>query len=360
MDAITFVDMSLNRFFLLGLIIVSLMGAGCNGSKTNLPESEAIPVTIKIARFEKDFFAVDTAQIDAQLTKLAFRYPVFFPSFLNAIVGINPADPQAAEAIKAFLKSYRPVYNSAQIRVEKALPEMANQLKKALQWLHYLVPAYQPDSPFVITTFIGPMDAYESFSIGDYGDVRTDNGVGVALQFHLGADDPVYENGLSSGMLYQYQVRRFTPETMVVNAMKNIIEDLFPYTFAGKPLVEEMVEKGKRLYLLQKVLPDVDDSLLIGYTGTQLQGCKENEALIWQFFVKNELLFSIDPSFNQSYIKDGPKTPELGENAPGNIGLFTGWQIVNTYMDQNEDMSISDMMNLPATKIFQASGYKPK
>ncbi len=352
--------MSFNRLLLCFTFSGFLILTACKPEKAVLPESAAIPVTIEISRFDQDFFTIDTTQLGEELTRLAGKYPVFFPAYLTAILGINPADPLAADAIKAFLESYRPVYNQAQDMARKALPSMAADMKTALQWLHYLVPAYQPDSPFVITGFIGPMDAYESFSIGDYGDVRTANGVGVALQFHLGANDPVYDGGLSSGMLYQYQVRRFTSQTMVVNGVKNIIEDLFPYNASGKPLVEEMVEKGKRLYLLQKVLPEVEDSLLIGFSGAQLQGSKENEALIWQFFVKNDLLFSIDPAFNQSYIKDGPKTPELGENAPGYIGLFVGWEIVKAFMEKNEELGISELMAMPASKLFQASGYKPK
>lgn len=352
--------MSLNRLLFCFSFSGYLFLSGCKPNKAVLPESAAIPVTVTVARFDQDFFSMDTARLGEELTRLAAKYPVFFPSYLTAILGINPADPMAAQAIMAFIESYRPVYQSAQDLSRKSFPALISDMETALQWLHYLVPSYKPDSPFVITTFIGPMDAYESFSIGDYGDVRTANGVGVALQFHLGATNPVYEGGLNSGMLFQYQVRRFTPETMVVNGMKNILEDLFPYQASGKPLVEEMVEKGKRLYLLQQVLPEVEDSLLIGFSGAQLQGSKENEALIWQFFVKNDLLFSIDPAFNQSYIKDGPKTPELGENAPGYIGLFVGWQIVKTFMEKNEALSMPELMAMPPSKLFQASGYKPK
>jgi hypothetical protein len=146
---------------------------------------------------------------------------------------------------------------------------------------------------------------------------------------------------------------------MLINAMKNILEDFFPYKASGKPLVEEMVEKGKRIYLLKKLLPETSDSLLLGYTGKQLKGCKENEALIWQFFVKNDLLFSIDAVINQQYIKDGPKTPELGDDSPGYIGLFTGLRIVEAFMQKKGSVSIDELMRFPAEKLFRESGYRP-
>lgn len=340
------------------LIFPLVLLAGCH-SADSLPKEARKPIPITIARFDKDFFALDTLSPDAGLNALSLKYTDFFPGYLNAILGINPGDPQAIPAIKAFLGSYRPVYAQAQPIADKFLPAMVPQLETALQWMRYLVPGFKPDSPFVITPFIGPMDAYESFSVGDYGDVRTGNGVGIAMQFHLGPFAPVYVQGMQTGVFYQYQVQRFTPETMLVNALKNVIDDYYPNTAAGKPMVEEMVEKGKRIYLLKKLLPEAGDSLLLGYSGPQTKGCFENETLIWQFFVKNDLLYSIEPSVNQQYLRDGPKTPELGEASPGYIGLFTGWRIVQAYMDKFPDTSIDQLMKLPAARVYQGSNYRP-
>jgi hypothetical protein len=340
------------------LIFPLVLLAGCNTTDT-LPKEARVPIPITIARFDKDFFALDTLRPEEGLNALSLKYPDFFPGYLNAILGINPADPQAIPAIKAFLGSYRPVYAQAAPIADKRLPAMQGQLETALQWMRYLVPGFKPDSPFVVTPFIGPMDAYESFSIGDYGDVRTGNGVGVALQFHLGPDAEVYVQGMQTGVFYQYQVQRFTPETMVVNALKNVIDDFYPYAAAGKPMVEEMVEKGKRMYLLKRLLPEAGDSLLLGYTGNQTAGCFENENLIWQFFVKNDLLYSIEPAVNQQYLRDGPKTPELGESSPGYIGLFTGWRIVEAYMKKYPSTTIDALMKMPANRVYQGSAYRP-
>jgi hypothetical protein len=225
--------------------------------------------------------------------------------------------------------------------------------------MQYYVPGWKPDSPFVISTFIGPMDAFEPFPLGDYGDVRTANGVGIALQFHLGADQPLYEDGRRAGIFYDYQTRRFTPEMMAVNSVKNIVIDAFPYSEPGLNLVDEMIEKGKRLYLLEKLMPGTEDSLQLGYTTQQLKGCYANEALIWNYFVKNDLLYSKETSVNKAYIKDGPKTTELGDGAPGYIGLFTGRQIVRSYMKKHPDVPIADMIRKPASEILSEAGYKP-
>lgn len=344
--------------FPAALAFITVFLISCN-SGPRLPKGAEGTIPIKISRFDKDFFALDTNNLEAGLKSLEEKYPDFYPGFLTAILGIAPQGPLAHLAVKSFLTSYLPVYRAALPLAEKGIPQMAPQIEQGLQWMRYLVPSFRPDSPFVVTTFIGPMDAFESFSVGDYGDVRTANGVGVALQLHLGEGEPIYQEGMQSGVFFNYQVRRFTKETVPVNAMKNIIDDLYPYQAAGKTLVEEMVEKGKRIYLLKRVMPNVADSLLIGYTGNQFKGCFENEATIWGFFVKNDLLFSIEPSINQQYIKDGPKTPELGDASPGYIGLFTGWRIVEAFMGKRPKTTIEQLMGLPAAEIFQASGYKP-
>ncbi|MGZ3009879.1 hypothetical protein AAER19_04910, partial [Pseudomonas aeruginosa] len=73
--------------------------------------------------------------------------------------------------------------------------------------------------------------------------------------------------------------------------MKNIIEDIYPDKSLGRPLIERMIESGKRLYLLDAFMPDVADTLKNGYTQTQYEDCLNNEKNIWTFFVQNNLLY---------------------------------------------------------------------
>ena len=107
-------------------------------------------------------------------------------------------------------------------------------------------------------------------------------------------------------------------------------------------------------------MPETPDTLKIGYTMQQLEGCRKNEGLIWNYFVKNGLIFNNDPSLIKNYIGDSPNTPEFGEGAPGNIGLFTGWEIVKKYMEKNNNLPPDQLMITDAKKIFEESKYRPK
>ena len=63
--------------------------------------------------------------------------------------------------------------------------------------------------------------------------------------------------------------------------------DIYPEKNGSGPLIYQMIDAGKRLYLLDHFLPQSADSLKTGYTQQQLDGCYNNEADIWNYFVQN-------------------------------------------------------------------------
>ena len=134
---------------------------------------------------------------------------------------------------------------------------------------------------------------------------------------------------------------------------------MYPENLADRPLVQQMVEKGKRLYVLSKLLPYADAYKIIGYSKTQLDDCYAHEKAVWDLFVQNNFLQTIDNNIIKNYIGDGPKTQELGAASPGNIGSFAGWQIVKKYMSKNPKTSVKELMTLDAESIFQGAKYKP-
>ena len=220
---------------------------------------------------------------------------------------------------------------------------------------------YFPDYPLPenLITYIGPMDAFYEASLGWSGDIITSSGLGVGLQMHLGGGSPFYQEGVGGQGYPAYISRRFSPEYITVNCAKNIIDDLYPDQSDQKALVDQMVDKGKRLYILDKLLPTTPDSLKIGYTANQLAGCIKNERLVWNVFTANNLLYETDYQKIKSFIGEAPSTMELGDDSPGFISLFTGWQIVKAYMEKHPDTSLKQLMNTDSRKLFEAAKYKP-
>ncbi|MBA4167161.1 MAG: hypothetical protein H0X41_06415, partial [Chitinophagaceae bacterium] len=229
---------------------------------------------------------------------------------------------------------------------------------RGLKHVKYYFPGYKLPSKLI--SFVGPMDAFFEASTGSYGDAIVTGGLATGLQLHLGSDFSMYHSEMGLELYPTYLSRKFAPEYISVNALKNIVDDLFPDESSGKTLIEQMVEKGKRMYLLDKFMPDAADTLKIGYTDKQLKGCYDNEGLIWNYFIRGGLVYNNDPSLIKNYIGDSPNTPEFGEGAPGYIGLFTGWQIVKKYMDKHGSVSLTELMKMDPKKLFEESGYRPK
>ncbi len=227
-----------------------------------------------------------------------------------------------------------------------------------LRYTRHYFPEYA--LPEKLITYIGPMDAFYEASLGWSGDIITTSGLGVGLQMHLGKIAPQFYREGEGGQGYpDYIARRFTPEYIPVNCAKNIIDDIYPDQSRSRPLIEQMVDKGKRLYILDKLMPETPDTLKIGYTGNQLAGCVKNEALVWNLFTVNNLLYESDYQKIKSFVSEGPKTMELGDDSPGYIALFTGWQIVKAYMEKNPETTLKQLISLDNRKVFESAKYKP-
>ncbi len=322
----------------------------------NIPDVSNINATVNLLRFEQDFFTMDTMNLNQSLNQLGQKYPSFLGDFMGSILGLPQSD-SALPALKNFLASYQPIYQTTQKEFANFIP-YKKEIEQGLRFTKYYFPKYQ--LPKNIITFIGPMDALFTGSTASYGDAMTVDGPAIGLQMHLGEGHAAYQTGMETGMIFAYQVRRFVPATIPVNVMKNVVDDMFPYKADGRPLIEQMIEKGKRLYVLDRLMPETSDTLKTGYTTAQLAICKDHEADIWNFFVKNNLVFSIEPSINKEYIEDGPKTQILGEGVPGYLGLFVGWQIVKSWMDKNGAATLDELMLKDAKVLFNEAGYKPK
>jgi hypothetical protein len=320
---------------------------GCKHGK-HIPDVSNIHIQLTTERFEKDFFAVDTNNILSSLNQLQKKYPDFLTDYLFKILAVNPQPDSLSKYVRLFVRDYTSINND----VKKSFPSFSvyqQQIENAFQFIQYYFPKYP--LPKKIITFTGPIEGISC--------ALTANAVAIGLQSHLGENYSTYKTEYINEIYPAYKTRKFAPEYITVNCIKNIIDDMYPQNIAGKPLVEQMIDAGKRLYLLDAILPKTPDSIKTGYTQRQLEGCYKNEKYIWTYFINNNLLFEIDPSIISEYVNDGPNTPELGSEAPGFIGQFTGWQIVKKWMGKNENVSLDELMKTGNKKIYEEAKYKP-
>ena len=333
------------------LLAFTIVFTSCKPKK-NIPDVSNIQVHLTVKRFETDLFKVDTNNITAGLDSLSSKYPLFTKDYLYGI----QAFPQNADSITKYMKAFLTDGLYQNIKVTAAstyttetVNSIKDELELSLKYVKYYFPAYR--LPNSIITFIGPIEGTAN--------ALTYDGIAVGLQGYLGRNYPAYQNQYISQVYPAYKTRRFEKEYIVVNSVRNIIEDIYPPRNSGKNLIEQMIDLGKRMYLTDILLPAIDDTLKIGYTENQLKDCYSNEKNIWSFFAENNLLFQKEPNLIAPYLNDGPNTPELGNSAPGFIGQFIGWQIVKQWCNKYPKTTIADLLSTNEMQIFNEAKYKP-
>jgi hypothetical protein len=333
----------------------------CNSHK-NIPDVSGVKVNLETRRFDQDFFAIDTNNVAASMQQILKKYPRFTPDFIENILGLDmdslliPFNAQH-KAVRLFIKDYGPIKDSSD-NIFKDFSKENDEIKQGLKFVKYYFPEYK--LPQSVITFIGPINANFETSFGTQGDILTSEGLGVGLQLHLGKKFSLYQSPEGQEQYPEYLSNNFDPGHIPVNCMRNIVDDLFPDRSRGRAMIEQMVEKGKRLFLLTSFLPKTPEYICLGYTDKQLKDSYTNEAIIWDFFLNNDLLNNAEQNIVKNYIGESPKTQEFGNDSPGNLGSFTGLQIVKKYMEKFPGTKLRELMNGDAREIYSNSKYKPR
>ena len=116
------------------------------------------------------------------------------------------------------------------------------------------------------------------------------------------------------------------------------------------------------MYAIAAFLPDSSEQEIIGYTPEQYEWAVQSESNIWKYFIQKEMLYANDPTLTERFISDAPFSKfylEVDKDSPGRIGVWFGWQIVNSFMEHN-DLSMQEMLVIDNEELFTKSKYKPK
>lgn len=339
----------------LYFIFIFFLLAACNDSEDH-PDVSDIEVDVQLQRFEQKFFSIDTNHIRQSLQSVAQEFPRFFPFYINYILQlqINPpmiTEESRYEIIKQIISGYSSVHDS----IQKKYPDLGwleEDIEDAFKYVKYYYPAYKvPDIITYLATFDAP------------GIVLTPGHLGIGLHQYAGKNFSAYDYAEIRQLYPDYISRRFDKEYILSNCMKAVADDIYPDSSISLTLIEQIVEKGKQWYLLDKFLPHAPDSVKTGYTKRQLEWCQRNEGNIWASILTNSPdLYTTEIERVQNYIGEAPYTPylEASNSSPGNIGQWVGWQIVKKFAEKNQEMSLQELLATPAKELFQQAGYRPK
>lgn len=222
--------------------------------------------------------------------------------------------------------------------------ELKSQFEEAFRNLKFYYPEF--NAPRIQTVICGL----------ETDMVVKDSTIMIGLDSYLGA------SAKYRPQVYEYQLSQYTPESIVPSVM--LIYGISPATNSINPedktVLSDMITYGKAFYFAKHMLPCVADSTLIGYTAPEMKQVRANEDIIWKTLIDNEALYSTEKTDKQHYLEPRPKTYEVGDQCPGRIAQWVGWQIIRAFMDEHKNVSLQELMQMSdAQKLFRDSHYRP-
>lgn len=308
-------------------VISVLLFFGCGEDNQIAKEIENTTIDLRISRFDNEF-ANATANDIPELRK---EYPYLFPA---------PDSVWVAKLNDSLQGELR-----AEVKTEFSdFTKEASEIELLFKHIKYYFPKFT--APRVITVANDP----------DFNNrvILADSLLFIGLANYLGPEHKYY------GGLQNYIATDMNRDFLVSNVASAFSNKIVPLP-EDRSFLSRMVYYGKVLYLKDRLMPFQSDAQKITYSEDQLAWAEGSEESIWRNFIENEHLYSTELNLSNRFLDPAPFSKfglELDNESPGRLGRYVGWQIVRSFMNRN-DISLQQLLALPAEEIFKKSNYKP-
>ncbi|MBE9469447.1 MAG: gliding motility lipoprotein GldB [Bacteroidetes bacterium] len=333
----------LRKIFTL-LIVCSLVTISCKRNKFDVNVSK-IKIDLKVNRFDNELFSINKDSIDYYIPKIEKKYGKFFQLFNYKIINIGGTENRNySDYLKGFLSDFTisNVYKETE-KVFQDIDDVEDDLTEAFKHYKYYFP--QNNIPKIYTYISGFNQSI----------VTDENLLGIGLDKYFGKKNAFYER-LQLPVYLRYKMDE---KFIVSDCMQAWAITEFPNNDSVDNLLSHIIYRGKIQYFIDAMLPNTPDSIKIAFKTSQLDWCNKNEKRMWIFLIENNLLFSSDYMEIKRYTDPGPFTSGFSRESPARIGIWMGWQIVKSYMDNNNVTLKELMLNNDGQKILNQSKYKP-
>ena len=332
------------------LCLVTMLGS-CRKERQFFPKNIQ-PEQVNILRFDSALLSLptDSATMLQEIGSLYEQFPVMTPVFAEDIVGIDRDDTASlCGALSHFLTDTLFGFAQTNKREQELFSDISDirqQLGKSFGRLRIIYPDYTiPDIYFIVSGFNAGLFLMD-------GDAVV---VVVGADMYLGSDYPYYNR-----VVYEYQKKTMRRECIAGDVISAVLYNIIPYTSKQNRLLDNMIYRGKIMYLASHLLQEESKWQVMGYSQEEWQWCERNETAIWRLMLDKQDLFKTETIVLTSYLNDGPFTSEISQESPARLGTWIGWRIVEQYMQHNKDVSLAELMaEGDAQKVLEKSGYRP-
>lgn len=328
----------------LGLIIL-LLNACTKSDKQNVDISD-IQLNIEIKRLDKDLFEINPGNTENEIEAIIKKYGEFFEIYNYRVINLgSPYNKNYAENLNGFITDYD--MNSVYVKTSEVFPDLSTlseQLTEAFKYYKYYFPEKLVPEVY---TYIGGFN--QSMVVAD-------SILAIGVDKYLGSDCEFYDRlGIAN-----YLQANMNPENILPDAMRAWALTEFEFNDSIDNLVNNIIYHGKIIYFLDAVLPNLADSLKLGFSEDEIEWCKSNDKQMWNYLIDNKLLFSTEYMVINQHINPAPFTTGYPKESPGRASVWLGWQIVRAYMQRNPEVSLKNLMfDDDYQKILSQSRYEP-
>ena len=328
------------------LILVVILFSACKRNKLKVDLSK-VKKEIEVVQFDKVLLNSSVRDTLELITHLSTEYPVFFDLFTYRIIHIGGiGEDNFPDLMKLFLSDT--LIREVKAKTDSVFSDrkkLEEQIKKAFKYYAF----HFPDKELPV--------AYTYISGFNQSIVTAENIVGISLDKYLGRDCKYYQQLNTTP---QYKVLNMYKERMIPEMAFAWAVTEFEDPNSATNVLDNIIQKGKMMYMVDAMVPTTHDSLKIGYTTEQLNWCKMNEAAMWTYLIEKKMLYSNKRMDIIRYVNDAPSTSGFPIESPGRAGVWIGWQIVRQYMQKHPGVTLKELMeNKEYQQILNESEYDP-
>ncbi|WP_235291474.1 gliding motility lipoprotein GldB [Portibacter lacus] len=328
-------------------IVTMLLLFSCGTDQEEIPNVSDIDGSFNLYRIEQDIMSADTNN----LQEVFLQHPAFMEIYLNNIMGFTQ---NQEENITGFItdSNINLLYQATQIQYGD-FSSLTKDFEEAFQFYKYYFP--ERDVPDLYT-FISEYGIQRFV----FSDEDGKDALGIGLDLFLGGDYPYAQFIPNNPAFSQYLIRRFDKTHLVKRSIGALVEDILGEN-TGNNLLEKMIHNGKKLYILDRLLPTTPDSVIIEYTTDQMSWVEDNQVEMWAYLLKEDLFYESDINKINKLVNPSPNSPGMPNEAPGRTANYLGWKIVDAFMKRQSNYFIQDLVNeKDAQKILNESKFKPR
>ncbi len=331
----------------------------CNKNPYHKDVSD-ITVDLSIEPFYLDVQNLGLNPTPENIEKMQTKYGTFLNIFLadlqrNSIFA-NQTDTAKTSVITKFVQDEwtQELYKISDSTYKANEDMLTKKIENAFQYYKYYFP--NKDVPKLYTFITGV----------NYSMAIDSNIIAIGIDKYLGPDCRIYQ----SMNIESYIKRNLYVEKLPADLMRALAENTFPNSFDENYLLANMIQCGRYQYFMRCMLPDKPDTVLWGYTGKQLEFCKKSEGEFWKYLINTKekntqtsgnILFSTDYMLQKRFLDDGPFTTVFSKESPARIGQWIGFKIVESFMQNNPDVTLNDLFSITSSKeIMSKARYNPK